>query len=97
MNLDVLPGFRADLERLQTEIGERAHIHVIDFRVAAHFLVPRNETAPVLLCESPSGCFVHIGANGELVSDVPVGLRVLVRDCAGPDHSHSHMKFAPVQ
>ena len=40
--------FGADLERLQTEIGERADIDVIDLRVAAHFFVVADELTAVL-------------------------------------------------
>ena len=48
LHLDVLLGFRADLDRLQAEVRERADIDVVDLGVAADFLVGAERTQPPL-------------------------------------------------
>src|SRR5579872_1233796 len=90
LHLDVLAGLRADLDGLQAEIGESAHVDVIDFGVAADLFVGLDEFGAVLIGELPAGGLEDIRADGYFVSDVAVSFGMLVRDRAGSDHSYSH-------
>src|SRR5262249_8943253 len=91
LHLDVLFRFGADLERLKAEIGEGADVDIIDFGMAAHFLICLHELRPVLGGESPAALLEDVGADRELESDILVCLRVLMRNRAGSDHSYSQV------
>src|SRR5271157_945908 len=90
LHLHVLARLRADLDGLQTEVGERAHIHVIDLRMAAHRLIGGHELAAVLAGELAARGFEDVRADRQFEADILVDLRVLVRDRAGANHSNSH-------
>src|SRR6266566_8561048 len=89
LHLHVLFRLRAGLDRLQPEIGKRAHVHVIHLRVTAHLFVRLDELHSVLVGELPSGRLINIRANGEFVTYVAIRLGMFVRNGAGPDHSYS--------
>src|SRR6185436_8378822 len=82
-------GGGAGFDGLEAEIGERADVDVVDFGMTADFLVGFYEFQAVLIGELAAAGLVDIGADGELKTYIPVGLRMLMRDGARADHSDS--------
>ncbi len=93
--LDVLARLRANPQRLHAEVGKGAHVHVIHVRMPANILVRIDELGAVLAGETAAGFHVDVRANRQPVTDIPVCLRVLMRDGARADHADSHMDILP--
>ncbi len=77
-------------DRLEPEIRECADIDVVDFGVAAHFLVSPDEFSTVLFGELSAARLIYIGTGSDFVPDIFVSLRVLPRNRARTYNSDSH-------
>src|SRR6185312_12245854 len=90
LHLYVLLRFSTDFNGLEAEIGERADIDNVHFRVAAEFFIRCDEFAAMQIGELAAGRSVNIRADGQLEPDVFVGFRMFVRDRTRANDSDSH-------
>ena len=80
LDLHVLFCLRPQLHCLEPKIGKRADVYNIDPRVTAEVLPAFKGGAPVLISEFPPTRGIESAARDQLVTNVPLGLSVLMRD-----------------
>src|ERR1700733_7198569 len=88
--LNVLADLGAELQRLEAEVRKGTHVHEIHIGMAANGFVGLHERGAVLGGKAPSGGDAVIRANSYREADIAIGLGMLMRNGASPDHSHSH-------
>src|ERR1700722_6751382 len=88
LHLHVLLRDSAQLNRLQPKIRKRANIHEIDMRMTAHVLPRRHRLASVLRAKLLRPPRRHIARRRDLISDIGIRLRVLMRYRTRTDHPH---------
>src|SRR5690348_15000281 len=95
LHLHMFLRFGANRQGLQPEVGKRADVDVIHVRMPADFLERRHELAAKLIREGPPAFRVDIRADRQLVANVGVGLRMLMRNRPGADDPYTHTDSLP--
>jgi hypothetical protein len=81
----------ANLDRLQTKIGEGTNVNVVNFRVLANVPIIAYELTTVLGSEGTALLFIGIRASDDLESNVVICLRMFVRNSTSANYSNSQI------
>ena len=92
-NQHMLFQFRAELYRGQAKTWQGADVDEIDARMTDEFFIVRNKLRSGGVGEGATLLRRGVGADRQFVADVSIGLRVLVRHCAGADDAYSQRSF----